>query len=52
MLIVKHIILRRFNIMARKQNLEVKRVNSNPEIGLSDVQLKARYEAKMVNKRW
>ena len=35
--------------MAKKQ-VEIKRIETNPEIGLSDIQLQARIDAKAVNK--
>ena len=33
-----------------KQSIELKRIQTNPEIGLSDLQLQARIDAKAVNK--
>ena len=34
----------------KKQTVEVRRIETNPEIGLSDVQLEQRINAKMINK--
>lgn len=36
--------------MKQKAKIEIKRIMSNPEIGLSDLQVQGRYDAKLTNK--